>query len=74
MVWDFSGSFLFREIGSGFSRLCCPLISLGFDEFGTGNVVVEADLRADFSGCFKESHIASCVHLCVTPGLTHSSF
>jgi len=44
------------------SSVCCPLISLDFDMFSAGNVVVEADLRTDSSDCFRDSLIALCVH------------
>lgn len=36
-------------------------------------MVVEADLRTDSSDCFKDSLIASCVHLCVIPGIIQHS-
>lgn len=37
-------------------------------------MVVEADLEwAGSPGCFEEAHIASCIHFCVTLGLTRHS-
>lgn len=64
---------IFQGNWPSISSVCCPLISLDFDELGTGNVVVEAELRTDSSDCFKDSRIALCVHLCVIPGIIHQS-